>query len=554
MRVPAAFKLAVIASAVFSVTTAIDIGSMVKNFFSDDDATGSTDSAKQANQTNTDDRTCVYEWSTLSCQPKDKCKIQYQFGDVTPSQACRVADSGDHTKVPQQFHLAFAGKEAGTGMAISWTSFVLEESPSVWIGTSEAKVALSKNAKIETKTYYKDEKYELYNYHAVVSGLKPNTEYFYKVGSTTEKKFQSAVSSFKTARAAGDESPFVVAVYGDMGTEANSVASNKYVNDLVDKVDFIYHLGDISYADNDFLTAKTAFGFFYEEIFNKFMNSLTNVMRHMAYMVVVGNHESECHSPTCLLSDSKKDQLGNYSAYNARFRMPSPESGGVLNMWYSFDYASVHFTTISSETDFPNAPKNAYYTKRTYGNFGNQLAWLEADLKAAHANRVNVPWIVVGMHRPLYTLRSCDANGVPNDKYESLKVQKAFEKLFIKYKVDLVYQGHVHAYERHYPTADSKAIMHGVSKDGKTYTNPKAPVHVIAGIAGNSEGLYPFKNPPSPKWLALMDNEHYGITKLTATPTNLTITMIEAATGTVHDEFSIIKTASASQSQTQTVK
>ncbi|KAF1790068.1 hypothetical protein GQ600_10841 [Phytophthora cactorum] len=38
-----------------------------------------------------------------------------------------------------------------------------------------------------------------------------------------------------------DESPFVVAVYGDMGTEANSVASNKYVNDLVDKVDFIYH-------------------------------------------------------------------------------------------------------------------------------------------------------------------------------------------------------------------------------------------------------------------------------------------------------------------------
>ncbi|KAE9277235.1 hypothetical protein PF008_g28900 [Phytophthora fragariae] len=546
-----AYKLLVGASAMCAATSAksAGFGSLIKNFFSDKDATGSSSTTNQADQTNTDDRTCVYEWSSLSCVPEDKCALRYQFGDVTPSQACRVSRSGDHTKVPQQFHLAFAGEEAGTGMAISWTTFALEKSPAVWIGTSEAKLTLVKNAKIETKTYYKDEDYNLINYHAVVSGLEPNTEYFYKVGSSTDKKLQSQVSSFKTARSSGDESPFVVAVYGDMGTEANSVASNKYVNDLVGKVDFIYHLGDISYADNDFLTAKTVFGFFYEEIFNKFMNSLTNVMRHMAYMVVVGNHEAECHSPTCLLSESKKDQLGNYTAFNARFRMPSPESGGTLNMWYSYEYGSVHFTTISSETDFPNAPSNAYYTKRTYGNFGNQLAWLEADLKAAHANRANVPWIVVGMHRPLYTLRSCNALGIPNNLYESLKVQKAFEKLFIKYKVDLVYQGHVHAYERHYPTANNKAIMDGVSKDGKTYTNPKAPVHVIAGIAGNSEGLYQFKSPPSPKWLAFMDNKHYGITTLSVTPTNLTVTMIESATGTVHDEFSIIK-EETTQSQT----
>ncbi|KAH7489032.1 hypothetical protein PRIC2_010079 [Phytophthora ramorum] len=525
--------------------------SLIKNFFSDDDATDSgsaADQASQANQTNTDDRTCVYKWSSLSCTPEDKCSLQYQFGDVTPSQACRVTDSGDHTLTPQQFHLAYAGKEAGTGMAISWTTFALEKAPAVWIGTSEANVAHVKDAKIETKSYYKDKDYELYNYHAVVSGLEPNTEYFYKVGSPTDKKFQSAVGSFKTALSSGDESPFTVAVYGDMGTEANSVAANKYVNALGGKVDFIYHLGDISYADNDFLRSTTVFGFFYEEVFNKFMNSLTTVMRQVAYMVVVGNHEAECHSPTCLLSDSKKDQLGNYSAFNARFRMPSPESGGTLNMWYSFEFGSVHFTTISSETDFPNAPSNAYYTKRTYGNFGNQLAWLEADLKAAHANRANVPWIVVAMHRPLYTLRSCDADGVPNNDYESLNVQKGFEKLLLKYKVDLVYQGHVHAYERHYPTANSTAIMDGVSKDGKTYTNPQAPVHIIAGIAGNSEGLYQFKNPPKPKWLALLDYEHYGITTLSVTPTNLTVTLIEAATGTIYDEFSIIK-----EETTQTV-
>ena len=36
--------------------------------------------------------------------------------------------------------------------------------------------------------------------------------------------------------------------------------------------------------------------------------------------------------------------LDNFSAYNTRFAMPAPESGGVLNMWYSYDWGPVHVT------------------------------------------------------------------------------------------------------------------------------------------------------------------------------------------------------------------
>ncbi|CAI5704969.1 unnamed protein product [Peronospora farinosa] len=520
MRLPTAVKLAVGASALCSITSAKSTGfkSNFLSFFSTNDV--ADENANKADQFSIDDRTCVYKWYSLSCEPKDKCSTQYQFGDVTPSQACRVTRTGDHTKIPQQLHVAFAGEKAGTGMAISWTTFALSSSCVDW----------SKRIHNRSSKDCED-----------LTELERNTEYFYKVGSSTNTKAQSAVSSFKTARSSGDESPFVVAVYGDMGTDANAVAANKYINNLAGKVDFIFHLGDISYADNDFVTVATIFGFFYEEIWNKFMNSMTHVMRQMAYMVVVGNHEAECHSPTCLESTIKKDQLGNYSAFNARFRMPSPESGGVLNMWYSFEYASVHFTAISTETDYPNAPTNAYYTKRIYGNFGNQLDWLEADLKAAHANRAIVPWVVVCMHRPIYSLRTFNANGEPEED-GSIEVQKAFEELLIKYEVDLVYQGHVHAYERHFPTANSKAVMTGVSKDRKTYTDPEAPVYVITGSAGNSERLFQFRDPPSPEWLAHMDCTHYGITKLSVTPTNLTVTMVEAATDTVYDEFSVIKT------------
>ncbi|KAG1697984.1 hypothetical protein DVH05_015468 [Phytophthora capsici] len=508
----------------------------VKHFFSVDDSSAVSGSA-------VDDDKCVYEWASLSCTPEDSCSLQYEFGDLTPSQACRVTHTSNATRVPQQLHLAFAGEVAGTGMAISWTTFALDKDPAVWLGRTEGKLKKVTSVNIETKSYYKDDDYALYSYHAVVTGLKANTEYFYKVGNAANKHFQTGVNSFTTARASGDTSPFTIAVYGDLGADDNSVASNKYVNGLVDEIDFIYHVGDIAYADNAFLTAKNVFGFYYEQVYNKFMNSMTNVMRQIPYMVLVGNHEAECHSPTCLLSSDKKDQLGNYSAFNSRFRMPSPESGGVLNMWYSYEYASAHFTSISSETDYPNAPSNAYYTNRVYGGFGNQLKWLEEDLKAADANREQVPWVIVGMHRPMYTIRSCEADGVPNNDYEALNVQEAFEELFIKYKVDLVLQGHVHAYERHFPTRNGSVVMEGVSNDAKTYKNPQAPVYVVTGVAGGPEGFFQFKNPPSPDWLVLMDNTHYGISKLLVTPTNLTMTMVESSTGVVRDEFSIIKSS-----------
>ncbi|KAI9918261.1 hypothetical protein PsorP6_011446 [Peronosclerospora sorghi] len=508
----------------------------VKNFFGVDDNDAVVGDA-------VDDGTCVYEWKTLRCKPERACSLQYEFGDTTPSQACRLNKESSVRNVPQQFHLAFAGEEAGTGMTVSWTTFALDTQPMVWLGRNATSLEEMKTAPIDVKNYYRDDDYELYNYHATLTDLEPNTVYYYKVGNAEEKQFQSSINSFKTARASGDSSAFTVAVYGDLGAHDNSAATNKYVNSFDDSVDFIYHIGDISYADNAFLTVDKAFGFYYEEVYNRFMNSMTLVMRRLAYMVLVGNHESECHSGSCLVSKHKRQKLGNYSAFNARFRMPSPESGGVLNMWYSYEYASAHFTSISTETDYPNAPGNNYATEHPYGGFGNQLAWLEADLKAAHANRNNVPWLIVGMHRPIYTTRSCDANGNPNDDYEARVVQQAFEDLFIKYEVDLVFQAHVHAYERTYPIAKGKAIKDGVSTDKTIYDNPQAPVYVISGSAGGPEGIFQYKNPQSPEWLVIRDNKRYSISKLIVTPTNVTVTTIESATGEVYDQFSIIKTA-----------
>jgi len=132
--------------------------------------------------------------------------------------------------------------------------------------------------------------------------------------------------------------------------------------------------------------------------------------QQLPYMVLPGNHEAQCHSGPCLVEeDQRGERLTNFTAFNHRFRMPSPESGGVMNMWYSFNYGPIHFVQIDTETDFEGAPKDAYVGLET-GGFGRQMEWLAADLAkaASPAERALRPVIIVSGHRPVYSLDDID--------------------------------------------------------------------------------------------------------------------------------------------------
>lgn len=56
-------------------------------------------------------------------------------------------------------------------------------------------------------------------------------------------------------------------------------------------------------------------------------------------------------------------------------------------------------------------------------------------------DREKTPWLIVLMHAPLY-----NSNGVHYMEGESMRA--AFETWFVHFKVDMVFAGHVHAYER----------------------------------------------------------------------------------------------------------
>merc|ERR1712216_541972 len=128
-------------------------------------------------------------------------------------------------------------------------------------------------------------------------------------------------------------------------------------------------------------------------------------------MVSPGNHESECHSATCIL-EGKAKALSNFSAYNARWHMPAEDSlaRARQSMWYSFNYGQVHFVSVNTETDWPGAEEentgdshDKFLPAGHFGENGEYLKWLEADLAAAHASRkaTGFPrFIVAGGHRP----------------------------------------------------------------------------------------------------------------------------------------------------------
>eukprot|EP00604_Paraphysomonas_vestita_P000695 CAMPEP_0174824414 /NCGR_PEP_ID=MMETSP1107-20130205/34085_1 /TAXON_ID=36770 /ORGANISM="Paraphysomonas vestita, Strain GFlagA" /LENGTH=284 /DNA_ID=CAMNT_0016051629 /DNA_START=614 /DNA_END=1471 /DNA_ORIENTATION=- len=245
-------------------------------------------------------------------------------------------------------------------------------------------------------------------------------------------------------------------------------------------------------------------------------------------MTAVGNHEVECHDPDCLLDPIKKKKLSNFTAYNARFRMPSPESNGALNMHFSFNYGPVHFISIDTETGYPGAAEETRYVLPC-GGFADQLSWLENDLIEANKNRATRPWIFAQGHRPMYQGKSINA-----------EFQAAMEELFNKYGVDIYFSGHVHSYERDYP------VYQGVL-DPNGYNNPSATTFLMIGGSGNDEmhgaqiaaskktgaqfvepkPIFPGStvttegsgkwraSTQNGEWTAVTDDDHYGIGKVT---------------------------------------
>jgi len=321
-------------------------------------------------------------------------------------------------------------------------------------------------------------------------------------------------------------------VWGDMGIDnsADTVA-RVGAKSATGEWDFVWHIGDISYADDHI--------FWFQETWNTWFTMIQPTMLNVPYHTLPGNHEYSSRDPF-LFEDTK-----DFKVYNTRFRMPQTSLTEKKNasMWYSFNYGNVHCVAISTETSYPNAPWDV-------STWGDQMSWLAADLAAANtpAARELRPWVMVSGHRPIYSSSALYSyEGVPEDQpwplpINSATLQKTFERLFIDNAVDLVLAGHVHSYERLWPTAVNAPTQ-------TDYVRPRAPTYIVIGNAGNIEGLtdsdtnpwtYSSWQQPAPAWSAFRYGGGYGYATLAINgSTSLSWNFHHASDDHIIDSFTI---------------
>jgi hypothetical protein len=146
---------------------------------------------------------------------------------------------------------------------------------------------------------------------------------------------------------------------------------------------------------------------------------------------------------------------------------------------FSFDYGSAHWTVLDSNpyVDWSDAALRA---------------WVEQDLKAAQ----NAKWRFVAYHHPPFNSAQ---------RHREAQQMRVLSDLLEKYKVDIVWNGHVHNYQRSYPIRftvqrgadavirDPDGRVDGDIKidkvfDGQTNTRPDGILYVITG--GGGAGLH----------------------------------------------------------------
>lgn len=101
-----------------------------------------------------------------------------------------------------------------TGMRVSWNTFTKESTPTVHYGRSPDELCYSASSD-DSVTY---DTSLTYNNHVTLTGLKPDTVYYYLPRHLLADNSTTPPYSFRTSRPAGDGKSYSTAVIIDLGT------------------------------------------------------------------------------------------------------------------------------------------------------------------------------------------------------------------------------------------------------------------------------------------------------------------------------------------------
>jgi hypothetical protein len=319
---------------------------------------------------------------------------------------------------PTGIHLSWLHNETDTTMTVTWAT-ALSEGTTVEYGLTVS------YGQSETGSSFYSSNCGQYMHTVELTGLVPDTQYHYRCGSIGA---WSADRTFYTAPSKGSDKSFVFAAFADNRTnQAPRVGIKNTLNQFNPR---------FSILAGDYVSNGTA-----QSEWNAWFGDMEDMISNSPAMVGLGNHEN--YAPIA-------------PNYFHQFSLPAPAT------YYSFNYENTHFTCLFVPQD------------GTTINVGDaQYNWLVNDLQQADAD-TDIKWKIVYFHTPLYTITT---NHPPNT---SLRAN--IGSLLDHYRVDVVFTGHNHDYERTYLLQNSPVT---VLQTGSNYTdNPHGMVHVLTGAAG----------------------------------------------------------------------
>ena len=239
-------------------------------------------------------------------------------------------------------------------------------------------------------------------HEVTLTGLKPGTKYVYRVTTTAADGTTVTSEPFQFLTAPDEDAAFSFGIIGD--TQKNPTVTGQIAKLIWERrPHFVIHCGDV--VDN---------GPDKKEWEDELFGPCHDLFARVAVLPTIGNHER------------------NHAWYYRYFALPKPK------YYYRFRYGNADFFVIDSNKSLK--PES------------NQYQWLDGELARSDAK-----WKFVYHHHPAW---SSDDNDYGNTwrgpgTFGDMNVRNLVG-LYEKHNVDVVFNGHVHLYERTWPLRSGK--------------------------------------------------------------------------------------------------
>jgi len=267
-------------------------------------------------------------------------------------------------------------------------------------------------------------------HHIRLQTLSEGTPYFYRVraqrSGDTDEALESPILTFQTRTAKDQAFGFLV-----IGDTQNNPRVTEAVTDLAwgHRPNFVVHCGDLVGTGSN-----------KREWVHEFFAGAKNLLQRAPIFPTLGNHEQ------------------NAQLYYDYFTLPEPE------FYYDYVWGNTHFFVID--------------TNKSVSPDTDQVKWLEKTLKRSKAE-----WKVVYHHHPAWTSDENDyGNTWKGSSAQGVRaIQDHLVPIYERHGVDVVFNGHIHVYERTWPI-----------RNGKTVGPGKGVVYITGGGGGGHlEGFAP---------------------------------------------------------------